>query len=187
MVLETGKWLAMLVLGAGCALAQTTVPDTPAGRTLQAWLDAFNSGDRAKMETYVTTIDQQQSVDGMSAFRRQTGGFGLLSIESSEPLHIRFRVKENGGPTNALGNLLVKDGQPPTVSTFGLRALPLGAVLENVTVDAAMRKKLIDGVATQLNEYYVDPVLAQWALWLIPMRLSSTCGKTVAANRQWSP
>jgi retinol-binding protein 3 len=161
MVLEMGKWLAVLVLGAGCALAQTTVPDTPAGRTLQAWLDAFNSGDRAKMETYVKTIDQQQSVDGMSAFRRQTGGFGLLSIESSEPLHIRFRVKENGGPTTALGNLLVKDGQPPTVSTFGLRALPPGAVLESVTVDAAMRKKLIDGVATQLNEYYVDPVLAQ--------------------------
>ena len=51
MVLEMGKWLAVLVLGAGCALAQTTVPDTPAGHTLQAWLDAFNSGERAKIET----------------------------------------------------------------------------------------------------------------------------------------
>jgi hypothetical protein len=30
MVLKMGKWLAGLVLGAGCALAQTTVPDTPA-------------------------------------------------------------------------------------------------------------------------------------------------------------
>ena len=128
-------------MGVGCGLAQVTVPDTPAGHTLQAWLDAFNSGDRARIETYVRTVDQSQSVDGMISFRNQTGGFELLSIESSEPLHIRFRVKEKGGSTTALGNLLVKDGQPPTVATFGLRALPPGAVLENVTMDAAERKK----------------------------------------------
>jgi hypothetical protein len=54
----------------------------------------------------------------MLSFRNQTGGFELLSIESSEPLHIRFRVKEKGGPTTALGNLLVKDGQPPTVANL---------------------------------------------------------------------
>ncbi len=154
-------WLALLFVGVACSLAQTTVPDTPAGHTLQAWLDAFNSGDRARIEAYVKTIDQQQSVDGMIGFHNQTGGFELLSIESSEPLHIRFRVKEKGGPTTALGNLLVKDGQPPTVATFGLRALPPGAVLENVTIDAAQRKKLIDGVGSELKEYYVDPALAQ--------------------------
>src|ERR1700723_399413 len=154
-------WLALLFVGVACSLAQTTVPDTPAGHTLQAWLDAFNSGDRARIEAYVKTIDQQQSVDGMIGFHNQTGGFELLSIESSEPLHIRFRVKEKGGPTTALGNLLVKDGQPPTVATFGLRALPPGAVLENVTVDAAERKKVIDGVQTELKEYYVEPAVAQ--------------------------
>src|SRR5262245_46197678 len=121
---------ALLLVGAGCGLAQVTVPNTPAGHMLQAWLDAFNSGDRAKVETYVKTADQSQSVDGMISFSNQTGGFELLSIESSEPLHIRFRVKEKRGSTTALGNLLVKDGQPPTVGTFGLRALPPGAVLE---------------------------------------------------------
>jgi hypothetical protein len=85
-----------------------TVPDTPAGHTLQAWLDAFNSGDRARLETYVKTVDQSQSVDGMLSFRNQTGGFELRSIESSEPLHIRFRVKE-------------KVGRPPRSVTFSSR------------------------------------------------------------------
>ena len=155
------RLFALQLVAVGCGLAQATVPDTPAGRTLQAWLDAFNSGDRAKIETYVKTVDRSESVDGMISFRTQTGGFELLSIESSEPLHIRFRVKERGGPTTALGNLLVKDGQPPTVGTFGLRALPPGAVLENVTVDAAERKKVIDGVQTELKEYYVEPAVAQ--------------------------
>src|ERR1700678_4128934 len=126
------RLFALLLVAVSCGLAQTMVPDTPAGHTLQAWLDAFNSGDRAKIETYVKTVDHSEAVDGMLAFRTQTGGFDLLSIESSEPMHIRFRVKEKGGPTTALGNLLVKDGQPPTVATFGLRALPPGVALVNV-------------------------------------------------------
>lgn len=155
------RLFTLLLVGVGCGLAQMTVPDTPAGHTLQAWLDAFNSGDRARIETYVKTVDQSQSVDGMMSFRNQTGGFELLSIESSEPLHIRFRVREKAGPTTALGNLLVKDGHPPTVGTFGLRALPPGAVLENVTMDVAERKRVIDGVNSELKEYYVEPALAQ--------------------------
>src|SRR5580765_740883 len=155
------RLFAVVVCLAICGYGQTTIPDTQAGRTLQAWLDAFNSGDRAKVEAYVKTIDAKNSVDGMMAFRQQTGGFDLLSIESSEPLHIRFRVKERGGPTTALGNLIVKDGQPPTVDSFGVRALPPGVTIENVTLDAALRKKVIDGVGENLTESYIDADLAK--------------------------
>jgi hypothetical protein len=155
------RLVALVCLGAGCGLAQTSVPDTPAGHTLQAWLDAFNSGDRAKVEAYVKTVDPKENVDGMMSFRGQTGGFDLIGIDSSEPLHIRFRVKEKNGTTTALGNLLVKDGQPPTVVTLGVRALPPGAVAENVTIDAAMRKRVIDGVNENLTEFYIDGAVAQ--------------------------
>src|SRR5216683_4230887 len=61
--------LLLVVVGSG--LAQANIPDTPAGHTLQAWLDAFNSGDRAKIQTYVNTVDRSQSVDGMISFRNQ--------------------------------------------------------------------------------------------------------------------
>jgi hypothetical protein len=152
---------ALLLLGAACGLAQIAVPDTPAGHTLQAWMDAFNSGNRAKIEIYVTTVDPSQSVDGMISFRNQTGGFELLSIESSEPLHIRFRVKERGGPTTALGNLLVKDSRPPMVATFGLRALPPGVIPVDVKFDAALRRRVIDGVDANLAEFYIDAAVAR--------------------------
>ena len=62
------RLLALLLLPVGYGSAQTTAPDTPAGHTLQAWLDAFNSGDRARVETYVKTVDKSQSVDGMISF-----------------------------------------------------------------------------------------------------------------------
>jgi hypothetical protein len=115
-----------------------------------------------EVATSLTGKDFRESVALlMISFNNQTGGFELLSIESSEPLHIRFRVREKRGPTTALGNILVKDGQPPTVGTFGLRALPPGVVLENVTMDTARRKKVIDGVNADLKEYYVDPAAAQ--------------------------
>ena len=155
------RLLTLLCLGAGCGLAQISAPDTPAGHTLQAWLDAFNSDNRAKVEAYVKTVDKSENVDGMLSFRGQTGGFELIGIESSEPLHLRFRVKEKGGPTAALGNLLVKDGQPPTVATFGLSALPPGAVVANVTIDAAERKKVIDGLGDVLKEYYIELAVAE--------------------------
>jgi peptidase S41-like protein len=150
-----------LLVAIGFCHAQVNIPDTPAGRTLQSWLDAFNSADRARIETYVKTIDHNESVDGMMAFRNNTGGFDLLSIESSEPLHVRFRVKEKGGETTALGSLTVKDGQPPTVETFGLRALPPGVVPVNVVVDGALRQKVVEGIASNLNEFYVDGPLAK--------------------------
>ena len=153
--------VAMLMFGIGSGLCEVVVPDTPAGRTLRAWLDAFNSGDRAKIDAYVKTIDHQQNVDGMVSFRAMTGGFELLSIESSDQLRIRFMVKEKESETRAIGSITVKDGQPPTVESFGLRALPPGVQPVDVALDSALRKTTIDGVASALTDFYVDLDLAR--------------------------
>ena len=119
----------------GSDLGRRTIPDTAAGRILQAWLDAFNSGDPAKIEAYINTFDPKQTLESQMAFRNQTGGFELLKIESSEPSLIKFRVKEKASSTVGIGSIQVKDGQPPTVENFGLRAIPAGAVVENIKLD----------------------------------------------------
>jgi hypothetical protein len=160
--------LALLLLGI-CqtraqthpAPAQTQIPETPAGRILRAWLDAFNSGDRATLETYIKTFDPKQSIDVMLNFRSQTGGFDLLGIESSEPKLIKFRVKEKASPTVGIGSIQLNDAQPALVESFGLRAIPPGAVVENIKLDAAARQRVLDGVASSLTEYYVYPEAAQ--------------------------
>jgi hypothetical protein len=57
--------LTLLCLAVGLALAlgmaqeptpDIRTPDTPAGRTFKALLDAFNSGDHAQIETYCRTF-----------------------------------------------------------------------------------------------------------------------------------
>jgi retinol-binding protein 3 len=115
------------------AYGQTTIPDTAAGKVLRAWLDAFNSGDRAKIETYIKTFDPQQSAERMLGFRDQTGGFDLLTIDNSEPSLIKFRVKEKAGTTVAIGTIQLKDAQSGVVETFSLRAIPPNAVIESVS------------------------------------------------------
>ncbi len=152
--------VAVLLAAPGLAAAQSTTPDTPAGRTLQAWLTAFNSGDQAQVENYVKTIDPHQSVNGMAAFRNETGGFDLVSSETIDPLHVHFEVKEKNSNTHAIGMLAVKDGQPPTVDSFILRAIPPGVTPVNVVLDAAIRQKTIDGISAALTEFYVDADLA---------------------------
>ena len=151
----------LALLFAGIGYPQTTIPDTPAGKVLRAWLDAFNSGDRAKVEAYIKTFDPQQSVERMMGFHDQTGGFDLLGVESSEPLLIKSRVKEKASPTVGIGSIQVKDAQSGLVESFNVRAIPPGAVVENVTLDTAGRQRVIDGVAKNLKESYVYPDLAQ--------------------------
>ena len=151
------KLLGVLVLWAGCANGQTAIPDTPAGHVLSAWLDAINSGDRARIEAYVQKHDPKNSAELMTRFREQTGGFQLLAIESSQPLAIKFRVKEKLGSTVALGTIALKDAQSEAVASFGLRAIPPGTKEEDITLDSAERKHVIDGAIAQLKEYYIDP------------------------------
>lgn len=155
------KVLLLSVLCTGFAFGQTSIPDTPAGRTLTAWLDAFNSGDQAKIDAYIKNHDPKSTADFFHNFHSQTGGFNLLSIESSEPLQIKFRVQEKASTTVAIGNILLDPAEPHLVQNFGLRAIPPGGVVENVVLDAAARQRVIDSIAALLKEYYIYPEGAQ--------------------------
>src|SRR5690349_6090575 len=158
------KIVFSLVLAASAMLAQTPViPDTPAGHALQAWLDAFNSGDRARIQAYVEKYDPSNSVERMLPFREQTGGFDLLGVDKSDPLHIEFRVKEKASPTTAAGSMDLKTADPIQVGHFSLRAVPAGmtAADMHLKIDAATRAHVIDGAIAALNEFYVYPETAK--------------------------
>ena len=143
------------------AFAQPAFPDTPAGRTLKAWFEAFNSGDRASMEAYIKKFDPARPLDNQMNFRNQTGGFDLLSIDKSERTHVEFRVKEKAGSTTAIGKLDVKDSEPAEVVSFGIRAVPPGVTDADFKIDAAARQRVIEGASAMLNEFYVFPDTAK--------------------------
>ena len=144
---------ALLLALAACAGAQTATPSTPAVDALHAWLDAFNSGDRARVAAYFDKYqpDKKGRVDSQMGFRDQTGGFQLIRVEKSEPLHVEALVKERDGSNFALVKMDLNDSDPPTVKEFGARVVPRPAdqpELARLSLSEAV--SALDGRATDL-------------------------------------
>jgi len=97
-------------------------PPTPAGKTFVAWLDAFNSGDEARMRAFAATY-KYPVPDNLATLRNQTGGFDVISLKAGWELELRFVVKAKKSPTTAAGRLRVKNGHPAVIETFELDAI----------------------------------------------------------------
>jgi hypothetical protein len=133
--------VAVMPLG---ALADLGVPDTPAGRTLSAFLDAFNSRNHDRIAAYVKEYDPENSADQLTAFSSQTGGFTLLSIVQSKPDKLSFMVRGRGDNVDAYGVLQLSGTTPPRVKRINIRAIPSGAKLDDIQLDETGRQKTID-------------------------------------------
>ena len=153
---------AVGTLIAPIACAQSpTIPGTPAGVVLRAWLDAFNSGDSARMESYYHKYQPDMSASNQLRFRDQTGGFDLLSIERSEPTRLLFIAKEHKSEMTAFGVIEVSPTDPNQVTTWRLQAMGPNASAAATHIEAAERTKVMDGAIAQLDEFYVFPDVAK--------------------------
>lgn len=84
--------LCCLVVPAAAQPRPPAIPDTPAGKVLQAFLDAFNRGDAAKLRAYVTTYDPARNADELAFIRNMAGAVDLVAIDASDRLHIERAV-----------------------------------------------------------------------------------------------
>ena len=158
--------LSLLLLFLVCAAAakgETEIPSTPAGHVLGAWLEAFNSGDRAKINLFLKSYAPRISQVAITSaqFRGQSGGLKLLAVTHSERYTVAFQVKEQLKPTILIGKIDVTAAPAPTIENFSLRAVPEGAVLDDIKLDAAFRSQVIDDVITDLNQSYVSSEMAK--------------------------
>src|SRR6266581_620963 len=78
------------------ARADVGIPDTPAGRTLSAFLAAFNSGNHDRIAAYVKEYDPENNADSLTSFSGETGGFTVVSIVQSTPDKLSFMVRGRG-------------------------------------------------------------------------------------------
>jgi hypothetical protein len=143
------------------APAKPVIPDTAAGHTLAAWLDAFNSGDVARM---YELVDRYKDPMGrrIANVREETGGFDVVAIEKSEPRSIAFVVKEKASATQQIGWLRVADGEPAVIESFTLVVIPPGMTAADIRteIDAKTPARIVDAIGKTLNASYVYPALA---------------------------
>ncbi len=102
------------------------VPKTPAGEQFSAWFGAFNSGDRAQIEGFLSHYKNpgEHDVNGELGFRQQTGGFELKKIEESAPTKITGLVQERDSDQFARSTVEVEEEAPHKITNFDLRAIP---------------------------------------------------------------
>ena len=152
--------LVVFAVVAFCARADVNVPDTPAGHTLLAFFDAFNTADHDRIAAYVKEYDPENNAEGLTSFSNQTGGFTLVSIVRSAPDRLTFLVHGRRDNIDAYGVLQLASIQPPRVKRLSIRALPPNAKLDDIQLDAETRRKTIDAISSKLTDYYVYPDVA---------------------------
>src|SRR5690348_17032442 len=90
--------LLVLVLLAAPSIrsAQPQLPATPAARQFSAWLEAFNSGDRAALRQFFEKNfpSRVKDLDNEAGFREQTGGFAFKKAEESTATRFTCLVQE---------------------------------------------------------------------------------------------
>lgn len=141
-----GRFLGMLfaiVPGLAFAAAPTPIiPNTPAGHALAAWLDAFNSGDRARFQSFQQAHAPWLSLDEEMKQRARTGGYDLLTIDQGDQLWIAFRLKERASSAQTLGSLVVRSSDADHIRL--LRLAPAAAAAEGPRL-----RSLIEPAQTQ--------------------------------------
>ncbi len=155
--------ILLVLVYAATARTETAIPSTPAGRVLAAWLEAFNSGDRAKIDVFLKTYAPKPSLIALASaqFRGRSGGISLVAVTRSDRLSIAFRAQEKSQPTILLGKLEITAAKSPTIENFALSVVPEGAVLEDIKLDAARRAQVISEVMENLDRFYVYPEISK--------------------------
>jgi hypothetical protein len=137
--------------------AAPAIPNTPAGRALASWLEVFNSGDSARMDSFDQTHVPWLSHDKAMGLFARTGGFEFETVEKSDGLWIMFRAREKATSKEVLGRLVVMSGDPADINWLSFEAVSPGAKVQEITLDAAERDHVLESAAKLLDERYVFP------------------------------
>lgn len=109
-------------------LFSAQVPSTAPAAELQAnaWLAAFNSGDRPTFLDFLQKYRPSavEHIDGLLAFRARTGGFERIKTEESTPTRFAALVKEKESDQFARLQVEVEPEPPHRITRLDLNAIP---------------------------------------------------------------
>src|SRR6266550_5816954 len=151
-------FVVLVMVAASSALrGQATLPNTPAGQALRAWLDAYNSGDSVRVAAFFRTYAVEgDALRGAFRFRQMTGGIDVLSAPVNEPRHIEFMTRFRNGPMVGYGAVVVSPDDPSRLSGY-LFPLGMNVSLDDIRIDAPTRGRVVGRLAALLDSFYVSP------------------------------
>lgn len=138
-------WLLLCLL-ASVAVADVSLPETPAGKILGDFLVVFNSGDVAQVKAFNERNGRAQAPpDRILDHRQMSGGLTLLRVLESQPTKIVALVQEKDTERPLLIELTATSGDAPIMDKLGLR----GAELPPDLAPARLSQKEAVGALTE--------------------------------------
>ncbi len=138
------------------------LPETPAGRVVAEWLEAFNAADSLKLGAYYKKYSLDRLLSNQLYRARQSGGFEVVSIEQSKPRFMELVMKERTTGNLAYGVIKMTDEgvTPLTLTQSFVVNVPPGGSIADFKIDAAARTRVIEGAIAKLDSNYVFPNVA---------------------------
>jgi len=161
---QVGVIACLLVLCVPLSVAAQTVtlPDTPAGHAMRAWLDAFNSGEDSRLAAFTDQYQWRDALDTQLARRRESGGYDLTGVRESAAQRVEFFLKARAGGQRVLVKMSVNASDPPSVISMYFAALPAGDVpVIGFAIDPQTRDRVIKRTIEKLQALYVLPDTAK--------------------------
>ena len=142
------------------ARSQASLPLTPAGQVMTAFLAAFNSADRNQLAEYMRRYDETAALDELLEFSGSTGGFTVLSVKGSSPDDLKTILRGRSDDVMSFADLRLASTSPEKVKSLIIRALPPGAPVEDVTLTPLIRQQTLHLLEEELSSDYINPKVA---------------------------
>jgi len=165
-------WVSATLAGRAAAAEVPQLPDTPAGRRMNAYLAAFNSKDPAKLESFLRSAFSpaalaERPVEPRLAFhsqvREEHGGFEVLKVVDSQAAELALEVRgtksgellqlaievEPKEPFHVLGFRIERGGgeaEPPVMTSGAPLALDEARAAIDAEISAAAKEERFSGV-----------------------------------------
>jgi D-alanyl-D-alanine carboxypeptidase len=110
--------LALLPLAAALTVTAAPASETPALQVFKQWLDAFNSGDSARITAFWQKYGRNGADDRVAGDLRlqtMTGGMTIYRVEEDTDTHLVVLMKENRG-TYSESTLNLASVNPPVIA-----------------------------------------------------------------------
>jgi D-alanyl-D-alanine carboxypeptidase len=142
----------------GACVAQSQLPDTPAGTQAKGWLEVFNAGDVEKRREFLQKNypSRLERFDRETEMRRRTGGFDVVKVAESTPTKIVLLIQERLGEQFAQFTVEVEPAPLHVIKQFQFQVLPRPAefaiphLKSESELVTSLRKRLDEVVAVDL-------------------------------------
>lgn len=154
--------------------APSTPQETPAAAQFAAWLAAFNAADRSALGAYhqryfpyEVASEVVGNIDRELHLRKGTGGFDAAKREESTATRVVVLLRERQAQGFARATMEVEPAALHRVSRLTLEKIATPDEFLSVDeraagqLDAAKRRRLIDGISGALRAEYVFPEVAE--------------------------